>query len=359
MSEEQQPDRAAGIQEASGEATAPAATSGMGGRLAAGFVLGLVLYAGLALWADLGAMGRALQDFDFWLVPAACGLSLANYLVRFPRWERYRKLIGVRLETGTSLQVYLAGLALTVTPGKMGEAFKSWLIRRVDGTPVHRTAPIVLAERLTDLLGFLVLIAVGGLATQPDHAWIFWGTAAACLLLVAVIASPRLTGLACSTLEHLPVVGRVAHKAQDSFDSARILLAPQELLLPTVLATLGWGLECVGFYLVANGLLGPEATGEVPFLFAVYTFALSAVAGAVMILAPGGLGVTEATLGGLLGARYGMLGMGEEAARAGATSATLLIRLCTLWFAVVVGLVALALFRRRYPALGKGRAQEG
>lgn len=310
-------------------------------RALLGVVLGLLLYAGLALWADLPGIAEAVRDVEWWLLPAAMGLSFANYLVRFVRWERYRTLLGVRLDRWTSFRIHLAGLALTVTPGKMGEAFKSWLIKEVDGTPVSRTAPIVVAERFTDLLGFLVLIAVGGLATAPEYAWVFWATLAGCALLLAGLASARLGALGVGFLGRLPVVGRAAPKVESALESTRQLMAPRELPLPTVAATFGWGLECTAFWLLADALVP-----GIPWLFAVFVFALSAVAGAVAIVFPGGLGLTEGLMIGLLRERYLTLGIAAQVASARATAATLLVRLCTLWFAMAVGLVALSVHRR-------------
>ena len=66
---------------------------------------------------------------------------------------------------------------------------------------------------------------------------------------------------------------------------------------------------------------------------------------------PGGLGVTEASLGTLLAREYRAAGLAAEAARTNAASAVILIRLCTLWFAVLVGFVATGLFQRRYGRL--------
>lgn len=312
-------------------------------RLGLGIFLGLLVYAGFALWGDVGSLGEALRELNLWLIPAAMALSFANYLVRFVRWERYRGLLGVRLDRSTSFLIHLAGLALTVTPGKMGEAFKSWLIKEVEGSPVSRTAPIVIAERFTDLLGFLVLVAVGGLATAPEYAWVFWVTLAVCAVALFALGSRALGEWGCDLLARLPVIGGLAPKARTAFESTRVLMAWRELPGATLLATFGWGLECTGFWLVASSLV----EGGLPWLFCVFTFALSAVAGAVLIIAPGGLGVTEGTMTGLLRSRYLALGLAEEAARGRAVSATLVIRLCTLWFAMGVGLVALSAFRRR------------
>lgn len=321
----------------------------MGRRLLLGVVFGALVYALLAIWADIGAVRATLATFPLLLLPVAMALSFANYAVRFVRWERYRRLLAIDLDRRTSFLIFLSGMALTVTPGKMGEAFKAWLVRRVNGTPVHKSAPIVVAERFTDLLGFLILIAIGGLATQPEYAWIFWATLGVCALALWLVSSRRATDVALVLLARTPLVRRWAHKFEGALASARVLLAPREILAPTAIATLGWSLECTAFWLIARAL----EPGAIPFLFAVYTFALSAVAGAVLILFPGGLGVTEASMGALLRRRYVLAGVGAEAARAKAVSATLLIRLCTLWFAVAVGLVATFLFTRRFGDIGE------
>jgi uncharacterized protein (TIRG00374 family) len=72
----------------------------------------------------------------------------------------------------------------------------------------------------------------------------------------------------------------------------------------------------------------------------VFAYAASTIAGALALM-PGGLGVTEAGMTGLIQTlSFGAIGA------ASATTATMLTRLATLWWAVVVGAVALAILRR-------------
>lgn len=312
-------------------------------RLVAGVLLGALVYLALALWADLGAIRAALVGFPLALLPAAMGLSFLNYAVRFLRWQRYLGLLGVRLRPGPSFHVYLAGLALTVTPGKLGEAFKSLLLKQLTGTPIHRSAPIVLAERFTDLCGFLVLLALGGIASVPEQQWIFWATLGLCALLLFLAGSRRCALLIVRAVAAVPALARLAPRVEGAFESTRVLLRLRELPLAVLIATAGWSLECLGFWLIASAL----APAPLAPHFALFCFSLSAVAGAVLIVFPGGLGVTEATMGGLLARELRRLGLAPAAAQASSTAATILTRLCTLWFAVGVGLVATALFARR------------
>jgi glycosyltransferase 2 family protein len=71
-------------------------------------------------------------------------------------------------------------------------------------------------------------------------------------------------------------------------------------------------------------------------------FSVGSLAGALSFL-PGGLGVAEASMTGLIRA----LG---DVTKASAAAATVLIRLATLWFAVALGLVGLAVEERLYRA---------
>lgn len=324
-------------------------------RLRAVLVLGILLYLGIALYANVDEIERALRSMPLWVVPAALALAFFNYCVRFLKWQRYLKLLDVQIAVGPSFLIYLSGMSMSVTPGKMGEVFKSFLLKQVTGTAVHRTAPIVVAERFTDLLGYLILVAIGGLSAYPEYAGVFWSTLALSIVGLLLSGSQRFARLIYKLFSNLPYVWRLAPRIEGSFESTRLLLAPREILFPTLVSVVGWGAECLAFWLIADSLV----PGSVPILFAIFTFAISAVAGALAIIAPGGLGVTEYLLGNLLGRRYeaalapqlGLSGAAlEKVAIATAAGALIVARLCTLWFAVVVGLIALSLFTRRYGA---------
>jgi len=321
-----------------------------------GVLFGVAVYVGILIWADLGAVMSTLRNMPLWVLPACCGLSLANYGVRFFKWRRYCALLSIRLDAKTSLLIYLSGLTMSVTPGKMGEVFKSWLVRQATGVPIHTSAPIVVAERFTDLLGYLILVAIGGLNTAPEYAWMFWTMLALCVVALALVGSEQFAKLVVAAVARTPMVARLAHRVEGAFQSTRVLLAPREVLMPTLVSVLGWGLECTGFWVIANAVV-PDST---PYLYALFAFAFSAVAGAVALIAPGGLGVTEGLLGTLLRPKYQPIlertlsiagDTARETARAYAAGAVILARLCTLWFAVLVGFVATGIFTRRFGAV--------
>ena len=113
------------------------------------------------------------------------------------------------------------------------------------------------------------------------------------------------------------------------------------MLYTTALSVVGWGLECVAFYLVIGGF--PE--GAPVLLAAAFLYALTTILGAVSFL-PGGLGVTDGSMAALL------VTMGMLPTESVAVAATCIIRFATLWFAVLVGFVAYLVFRRKYGSVG-------
>jgi len=342
-------------------------------RLFLGIAFGILIYAGVAIWIGVESFRSALAKFPWALLPVAMGLSFTNYLIRFVKWERYRKLLGIQLDRRTSFEVYMAGFSMGITPGKMGEVLKSWLIKKINGTPIHHSAPIVIAERVTDLLGYLLLVAIAGLATLPEYQWVFWSVLAVCAVMIALAGSQSFSQLVYRVIKRTPFFWRLAPKVQGSFQSTRVLLSPREIVLPTLTSMLSWGCECVGFWLIARAM---APGGELSFSFAVFAYAFSAVAGALLILFPGGIGPTEGFLGSLLRRQIepgftaghpGLAGLTgtalqeapRELARASAGAAVLLTRICTLWFGVGVGLIFLARFRRRFGELEEAALEEG
>ena len=131
-------------------------------RVISVMLLAVVVYGALVLWGGVGKIALSLQHYRAWTFAAACGLAFLNYVIRYARWEYYLRVLKIDgVPMGESFLTFLSGFVLTVTPGKVGEVFKSLILFQLRGVPIQRTAPIVVAERVTDLIGVIVLITLG------------------------------------------------------------------------------------------------------------------------------------------------------------------------------------------------------
>ncbi len=312
-------------------------TPGLRNKLIAGFVFGLVVVIALLLASDARALGRQLEGFNWVVLPAALALTLFNYALRFLKWHYYLHVIGVRgIGVVESAALFVGGFTLAVSPGKAAEVLKSVVLKEMTGTPVSRSAPVVLAERLSDGLAML-LLASAGVLVYPRYWPAFAAVLGVLLLGIVVVQIRPLARHLLQAAGRLPLLRRFAVELEAFYESSYDLLTLKNLALAIGLGVVSWAGEGVAFYLILQEL-GLPAGGELLFQ-AVFILAFATIVGAVSGL-PGGLGAAEASVGAMLVALVGL-------DRPTAGAATLLIRFCTLWFGVTLGLIALLAFRRR------------
>ncbi len=333
-------------------------------RTARGVILSVAVGAGLyvALAAGYGE-GRQvlaqLRQFSPLLLLLGLLLASVNYLFRFVRWQYYLRLLdiptwpspdsdplpedhkrpqGKWIPLYDSLLLFTAGFALTVTPGKVGEVLKSYLLRESYQQPIAKTAPIVLAERLTDLMGLLLLMLIG-VATwmRPEHHYLLAIGLVLCLSLLLLASWRSLVHAVLRLCERLPRIGAtLVPKLREFYDATYVLLRPLPLLLATLTSICSWFAECLAFYLMIRGFADG---GHASLTLATFIYAVMTVAGALAFV-PGGLGVTEGGMALLLSELATM-------SKSSAVAVTLIIRAQTLWFAVLLGVLALLVFSRR------------
>jgi uncharacterized protein (TIRG00374 family) len=309
---------------------------GLARKIMVAALFGGVVFAGLALYGDVAKLRVAASGFSPSAVAAGFALAAGNYGLRVARWQYYLQCIDVSLPLGESTVVFLAGFVMSVTPGKVGEVFKSLLLYESRGVSIARTAPIVVAERLTDLIALVLLTALGSLAFE--HGTLVAAGGAVLVSGMVLVCAYRPLGEAILRLgERIGPIAKIAHKLREAYESLLTMLRPGPLLTGTAIAVMAWGLECAALYVIVHGFPGLRLSWDA----AVFAYAASTIVGALAML-PGGLGVTEAGMTGLL-QTLGGASMTKEVA----TAATILVRLATLWFAVGIGVVALAMFRTR------------
>ena len=306
-------------------------------RLIAGLVFGFIVVLGLMLAGDIRQVSRQVLAFRWQLFPLVLGLTLFNYTLRFFKWHFYLGQVGVEnYPMRRSARLFVGGFPLAVTPGKVGEVLKAIWLNWECRVPIPMGVAVVAAERISDGLALLVLSTLGVIAFPQ-----YWPAFASVLgLLAGIILVSQIRPLALGLLElgeRLPLVRRFVPVLRDFYEGSYLLFQPKATLLTVSLGTVSWLGEGIGFYLILVGLGVP--TGWQALSNAVFILAFSIVVGAVSTL-PGGLGVAEASIAGML-----VLLAGLESGAAAA--ATLLIRLATLWFGVTLGLLVWA----RWPAL--------
>jgi len=302
----------------------------------AGYVLAVALSGGE------GAVGLSAVSINTWL--AVLSLSLVNYLARFWRWQWYMEtLSGVKLPMRRHLLIYFSGFAMTTTPGKAGEIIRS-LYLKPHGISITHSVIGLFVERLIDLVAVLLLAAYA--LASFEYAALRYSA----LVIVAVVLI-MLPLLHVATLWRWieskavvlpgPLPGLTIKICQMVASSATIL-RNRQLYGGLLIGLVSWFSEGLGFYVLLQSL---DVNMSMPMAVGVYSTGM--LAGAVSFM-PGGLGGAEAAMGLLLVA----LGVDKSTA----VVATVVCRLATLWFAVVLGLLSCLwlTYKKIYPQWTNG-----
>jgi uncharacterized protein (TIRG00374 family) len=292
-----------------------------------------IFYLGFTIFADYKDVLSAFEKFNWLLLLPLLLLSLVNYFVRFLKWDYFLSVIKIKLNKIDSLSIFLSGLVMSVTPGKMGELLKAYLTREVTGVPISKSAPIVFVERITDFLA-LIIISISGAFIFNYGIEIVIGVGIFLIALIVIISNKRLALAILKLLESNRFLDKHLQKFNNAYDSSYQLLKFRPLIYMTLVSVISWLAECLGYYIILRNF-GIENS----FLWAAFSYAFATIAGAISML-PGGLGVTEGSLTLML-IRNGQ-------AKEFAVATTFIVRVVTLWFAVIVGIFSLMFYQKRF-----------
>ncbi len=305
-------------------------------------IAGILLYGAATLFSGYQSIASALIHFPATYLVLVIALVLSGWMLRGWRFHYYLRHSGVPAKLGYSIAVFFSGFALTGTPGKIGEAVKGIFLKEDYGTPFTKILGIVMIERLMDLWGVLILASLSFLLFKK-HCSVFLICAAAVIVGGAALSLERIYRPILEWMAHFRFLTWVSQKILGILLTGRDLMKPKVFALGLISSTIAWATESFGLYLIMRGLHLPADVLQANFI---YSF--STLIGAISML-PGGIGGTEAGMIGLMN----FLGISYSEA----LPAVILIRICTLWMAIFVGiavmLVLLARSRKRIQGHGE------
>ncbi len=293
-------------------------------------IFSAAFYVALSFYGDWEKISALFRAFPLAVVPALLLLSLANYFARFLKWHYYLRTVTDKVKFAESFFVFHSALALSFSPGKVGDLIKSLFLKESHDLEIRKTAPIVLVERITDFTSLLLISIAGAFAYNYGRDATL-AVSVFFLILIVVLSVPSLGKKIISLFGKFRFLLSALEPFETAYDTSAELLAPRRLVLMTLLSLLAWFFECLGFYII---LINFKV--QISLFGASFIYAFSTIIGAVT-MAPAGIGFTEGSLTFLL--------IENGATKDAAVASTLLVRLVTLWFAVLVGIANLFAYK--------------
>ncbi|MCY3819478.1 MAG: lysylphosphatidylglycerol synthase transmembrane domain-containing protein [Gammaproteobacteria bacterium] len=302
------------------------------------WLLGLLsVYAimALALWLARADLRLVAGTAPAWLIPAFMAMASVGFALRVVRWMLLARTADLNAPHMGLAAVYLGGFLMNITPARIGELWRSWILWRRWGVRYRRSLPLLICDRFLDLFALLLFGALG-LALGFGFHW----PAAFCLLAATTLAAlMAMPGWARRAIKLAwAAVGRrrprlFALMLSVCRNVAR-MLRPVVFLKLLSLSLIAWSMEAVALH-----ALMPTLGGELPLRAATAALGVANVAGAMTPL-PGGIVGQELTMAVLVSGLPGN-------STASSMAMVGIMRFCTLWYAALLGLPFFLYLSRR------------
>ena len=287
--------------------------------------LTIVVFSGLILYGDFDKLMSHIKVFPIIYFMAAIALTTFNYLLRFLRWEYYLRTLQIKVPTTESALIFIAGLGMALTPWKIGEVLKGYFLQRRHQISISISAPVVFMERITDVVAIISLGLIG-IKWLPPLLQIFL-----CISAIFLATGWYFASRHGDRIAKIPGIRRWNHQLEIIQDTSHQLNKPKTVVVASTISLFAWASEGTALWVI---LLGLDSSINLNNSITIYC--VSTLIGAITTL-PGGLIGTEGTMVALLE---------QLGNRTAAVASTLLVRAATLWFALLIGAVAILYLSR-------------
>ena len=289
-------------------------------------VIGSVFfYVLLILVSDVEQISKSFLQIRMEFLFLIFALGFLSHVVKSIRQKELLGMVGEKIPTFQNMTIYMSGLSLVTTPGGAGIFIKSVYLKKLFNIPTEKSIAVIFLEKYHDLLAGTSIILV----TLMIH----FGLVSMSLVIVSsillgimylLIKSQSVFLSLYSRLQKIRLVSKNLPKIGPS-KSFSTLTNPKNMTRGWLFSVLGWGIDSLSVYVVFLALnvdLGYILTSQIY---------LTSLGYGILSLLPGGIGVSEG-VADLLLVRQGLdLSV--------AASLVILMRLCTVWFATVIGVI--------------------
>lgn len=295
----------------------------------------IIFYSLLIFYGDLKNLLEHIDRLKINQIALIISFTIISLLFRFLRWKSYLKLQKIDLRLQESVEYYLAGFSMIITPGKLGESIKCYLMNKKSNIPISKSLGIVISERVSDLYSLTIIALI-------SYSLIFLGELYAITLTTLTLASTyvilRNRNYLVNRLidSQLPVFQKLSDNLEhmeEQLKRQKTLLNPRNQIVPLFYSLISWTINAAALFILVNSI------GDITITETMLSFSSSSIAGAMSMI-PGGLGVVE---GGMAGALQ-VFGISKS----GAVASTIILRILSFWFTFIIGATILAYHLYRY-----------
>jgi len=282
----------------------------------------LLFYVTLTLISDVTKVLNFYNNIKYEFVILALLLQFLALIIRTIRQKKLLDAIDVHLSTIENFKVYFSGVALISTPIGIGQAIKSQILKDKLGISRSKTLPIVLLERYYDILSIIIiLIIITSISFNLQSALIIGISSILMAIFFALLYKNGFVRIK-EILSRIKLIQRII-PSNELDDSLSYLIKSRNVFIGIGVSLVIWTIDALGVYFVFKSF-----SLDINILKAIQYYLTSLAYGTVSFL-PGGVGITEGSMIGLL--------IQDNYDLHTASALVIFVRLSTIWFATILG----------------------
>ena len=287
----------------------------------------VVLYAIFLFVLDFNLIQEKISSFKINYLPIILILVTLSIIPLFIKWHFLLKNCEIEIPLAKSIAVFLSGMAFDITPGQIGALMKSQILKTSSNIPRTKTAPIVLVEKVYDLIGAILASIIGIIILGLDPYLII-----IVILVLATIFFFMYYRPAAELFFNLITKTKFFSKYVDNMSEFHAIIQKStNVKAATICILLGvtyWFIISAAAYYTLMAF----DINVLDYLTVLAIYTTSILLGAISFV-PAGIGVTEGSIAGL----FTLNGIDISTA----LILSVMIRILTLWFSVCVGFISL------------------
>ena len=290
-------------------------------------VAAIGIYAIFLFISDYNVITEKISNFKINYLPLILLLVSASWVPLIIKWHFLLKNCEIDIPLRKSIAVFFAGVAFEITPGQIGALIKSQLLKTSSNIPRTKTVPIIVAEKVYDLISAILASIIGIIILGMDFYLIIIAILALAVIFFFMFYRP-----ASEIFFKRITKTKFFSKYVDNMSEFHAIIQKStNVKAVTICILLG-----VTYWFIISGAayytLIAFDINVLDYLTVLAIYTTSILLGAISFV-PAGIGVTEGSIAGL----FTLNGIDVSTA----LILSVMIRVLTLWFSVSVGFIAL------------------
>ena len=263
-------------------------------RLIVVLVAVIGIYAVFLFMSDYNIISEKISNFKINYLPLILLLVSASWVPLIIKWHFLLKNSEINIPLSKTIAIFFSGSAFEITPGQIGILIKSQLLKTSSNISRTKTVPIVIVEKIYDLIG-AILASVIGIIILGMEFYLIIIAISVLVFIFFFMYHRRSSELFFNRMTKLKLFSKYVENISEFYDIIKKSTSVKASVICILLALTYWFMISAAAYytLIAFDI------NILDYLKILAIYTTSTLLGAISFI-PGGIGITEGSIAGLL-----------------------------------------------------------